>query len=93
MIDTDGLAAQAAPTCTQLLGDFPELSIACVGAVGTGRFAGVFGDASGAQIQFIEKPLSVWSVEEALNKLVGDANGQLGRDGGEEIPSIELAAP
>lgn len=92
MIDADGLGSQAASTCTQLLSQFPELTIVCVGVLNNGRLGAAFGDPSGTRIQFVEKPLSVWSVEEALAKLTrGD---QSSVDSGHEFDpsSAERAA-
>jgi hypothetical protein len=92
MIDADGLGSQAASTCTQLLSQFPELTIVCVGVLNHGRLGAAFGDPSGTRIQFVEKPLSVWSVEEALAKLTRGDESPVDSDHDFDSSSAERAA-
>jgi len=92
MVDSDGLAAQTAETCKQLLTKFPELSIVCVGTLGNGTFAAAFGDGDGARIHVVQKPLSVWSVEETLAKISGVSGDDLDELGADGAPAGKLAA-
>lgn len=69
LLDVDGLGPDALPTCTQLLSDFPELSILCVGDPTSERPSEGVAQLNSERVQFIEKPLSVWSVQAALHKL------------------------
>jgi PAS domain S-box-containing protein len=70
MVDADGLGSQAVAVCTQLLADFTELRIVCVGSNIGGRAGSSMENLKVPRVQFVEKPLSVWSVEAALHKLV-----------------------
>lgn len=67
MVDVDGLGPDSIGVCTQLLSNFSDLSITLVGASMTGR-NGLESIPAG-RIKFVEKPLSVWSVESALQGL------------------------
>jgi PAS domain S-box-containing protein len=92
MVDADGLGSQAAATCAQLLSQFPELTLVCVGVLNHSRLGAAFGDPSGTRIQFVEKPLSVWSVEEALAKLTKSDASPAHRSSESEQSSAEQAA-
>jgi len=72
MVDTDGLGNQVVPACTQLLANFPELRIVCLGSSVGSRVGGPMESIRVPRVQFVEKPLSVWSVEAALHKLLHD---------------------
>ena len=67
MVDVDGLGPDSIGVCTQLLSNFSDLSITLVGASMSGR-NGLESIPAG-RIKFVEKPLSVWSVESALQGL------------------------
>lgn len=75
MVDADGLGNQAVAVCTQLLSDFDDLRIVCVGSNINGRVGSPMESLKVPRVQFVEKPLSVWSVEAALHKLVSGEQG------------------
>jgi hypothetical protein len=77
MVDADGLGNQAVAVCTQLLSDFADLRIVCVGSNISGRAGSPMESLKVPRVQFVEKPLSVWSVEAALHKLVRGEQGEL----------------
>lgn len=71
MVDVDGLGQQLVPICTQLLSASTDISIVCVGE-GSGSAVGVSPALHGLpphRVTFIDKPLSVWSVEASLHTL------------------------
>ena len=70
MVDTDGLGSQAVGVCTQLLSNFSDIRIVCVGSSLGGRGSASMDRLRVPRVQFVEKPLSVWSVEAALHKLL-----------------------
>lgn len=90
MVDSDGLGGQTVETCKQLLAKFSELSIVCVGTLGNGSLSSIFGDE--ARVHFVEKPLSVWSVEETLTKISGVSGDGMDRQDTAGAPPVTLAA-
>lgn len=80
MVDVEGLGPNLVPVCTQLLNASADISIVCVGgasaiSIGAGS---VLHGLPETRVTFIDKPLSVWSVEASLHRLrVANDDAQL----------------
>lgn len=88
MVDADGLGGQAVAVCTQLLANFADLRIVCVGSSLGGRLGSPMESLRVPRVQFVEKPLSVWSVEAALHKLLQNDTQDGGTGAGVDVEAM-----
>ena len=78
MIDKEGLGSQDMLACKDVAASCPGVSVICLCSQGSkgarDTQAGADGDdhetvSEGASIYHIEKPITVWSLERAINKM------------------------
>ena len=90
MLDVEGLGSQCVPVCAQLLNASDDISIVCVGGRGgfDSRSNSALHGLPEARVVFLDKPLSVLSVEASLNRLsVANDDGRL-----TDVQPVDVAA-
>lgn len=69
LLDVDTQGSEALAICKQLLSSFSELYILCIGDASFEQRREDLVRLNSDRVQFVNKPLSVWSVQAALHKL------------------------